>query len=91
MMTALFYARPCISAGTKGVAERGSRTKGWRERKARKKNSDPPILMVEVVADLPEATSHGSHRVQASGCFRVAVVTFLVVDDVAGEPLNLSS
>ena len=42
---------------TKGVAERGSRTKGRRggvRPKAKKKIVTPPILIVEVVVDVPK-------------------------------------
>ena len=46
----------------KGVAERGSRTKGRRGGvwpKAEKKKVTSPILMAEVVVDVPEGTSDG--------------------------------
>ena len=52
---------------TKGVAERGSRTKGRRGGvwpKAKKKIVTPPILMAEVVVDVPKGTSDGSPGVQ---------------------------
>ena len=51
----------------KGVAERGSRTKGWRGGvwpKAGKKKVTSPILMVKVVVDVPKGTSDGSPGVQ---------------------------
>jgi hypothetical protein len=58
---------PPLWVSSKGVAERGSRTKGWGGRvrpKAEKKKVTSPILMAEVVADVPEGTSDGSARVQ---------------------------
>ena len=45
------------SLSSKGVAERGSRTKGRRggvRPKAKKKIVTPPILIVEVVVDVPK-------------------------------------
>ena len=54
-------------ADSKGVAERGSRTKGWRggvRPKAEKKIVTSPILMAEVVVDVPKRTSDGSPGVQ---------------------------
>jgi len=51
----------------KGVAERGSRTKGWWggvRPKAEKKIVTSPILMAEVVVDVPKGTSDGSPGVR---------------------------
>ena len=48
-----------FAQGPKGLAERGSRTKGWRgggvQPKAEKKVTSP-ILMAEVVVDVPKGT-----------------------------------
>ena len=52
---------------SKGVAERGSRTKGWRggvQPKAEKKIVTSRILMAEVVIDVLKGTSDGSPGVQ---------------------------
>ena len=49
----------------KGVAERGSRTKGWRgggPAEGWKKKVTSPILMAEVVVDVPKGTLDGSPR-----------------------------
>ena len=47
------------------MAERRSRTKGWRGgSKAEKKIVTSPILMVKVVVDVPKGTSDGSPGVQ---------------------------
>ena len=49
------------------MAERGSRTKGWRGGvwpKAEKKNVTSPILMAEVVIDVPKGALDGSPGVQ---------------------------
>ena len=51
----------------KGVAERGSRTKGWRGGvwpKAEKKIVTSPTLMTEVVVEVPKGTLDGSPGVQ---------------------------
>ena len=47
--------------------EQGSRTKGWRGGvwpKAEKKKVTSPILMAEVIVDVPKGTSDGSPGVQ---------------------------
>ena len=56
-----------ICAFSKGVAERGSWTKGQRggvQPKAKKKKVTTPILMAEVVVDVPKGALDGSPRVQ---------------------------
>jgi len=53
--------------GTKGVAERGFRTKGWRgggPAEGRKKKVTSPILMAKVGIDVPKGTSDGSPGVR---------------------------
>ena len=49
-----------------GVAERRSRTKGWKGgvRPKAKKKVTSPILIAEVVVDVPKGTSDGSTGVQ---------------------------
>ena len=63
----IYFVVQLVRAINKGVAERGSRTKGWKggvRPKAEKKNVTSPILMAEVVIDVPKGTSDGSTGVQ---------------------------
>jgi hypothetical protein len=66
-----FHCKELSTIAAKGVGGCGSRTKGWREGvrpKAEKKFVTSPILMAEVVPDVPfdvpKATSNGSARVR---------------------------
>ena len=70
----LYVYFPCIPHSLhdlkhkiQGMVERGSWTKGWRGgglAEGQKKIVTSPILMVEVVVDVPKGTSDGSPGVQ---------------------------
>ena len=66
----------------KGVAGHGSQTKGWGEGvwlKAEKKKVTPINSMLEVVSDMPLATSDGFRWVRVSTCVVVRMLTLRTI------------